>query len=101
MVLYLNDFDEYGPGMGLPKMSDSFEEKPYDGIDKIVQYLKNGKKTYISAKKAKDFYTGETLPIELCGMTDGEFSWSSSLFYYVEKYNLRLPKEFTQKVLAR
>lgn len=100
MSNYINKFDEFGPGMGFPKMSEYFEEKPYDGIEKIINYLQNGKKTYVSVRKSKDVYSGEIIPIELCGMTDGEYSWISSLCYYVKKYNLRLPKDFEKKVLS-
>ena len=32
-------------------------------------------------------------------MTDGVFSWISSLAYFVEKYNLRLLPEFERYVL--
>lgn len=92
-------FDEYGPGMGFPSMKQSMEEKPYDGMDRIVEYLKNGKKTYAAGGPEHDFFTGKVIPGERCGMTDGEFSWASSLAYYVERYNLRLPPEFESHVL--
>ena len=96
---YLNLYDEFGKGMNLPSMRDSFEEKPYKGQDKIVAYLKNGKKTFARTELPTDKFTGEKIPMESCGMTDGEYSWNSTLAYYVKKYNLRLIKEFEEKVL--
>lgn len=99
MVKCINLFDEFGPGLGLPKISDFFEKEPYPGKEKIIKYLKNGRPTYASASKAVDVISGETIPIERYGMTDGEFSWISSLYYYVDKYNLRLDKKFEEKVL--
>ena len=37
--------------------------------------------------------------IEVIFMNDGKYSWTSTLIYYVEKYNLRLPLEFEKYVL--
>lgn len=98
--MLINQYDEYGPGMGLPKMEEFFEEKPYDGIEKIVKYLKGGKTTLVSLTMASDFYTKEPIGVREEIRTDGEFSWSSTLFYYVERYYLRLPKEFEEKILS-
>ena len=95
------DFDEYGPGMGFPSMKQFMCDKPYPGKDTIVTYLKAGRKTFAAAGRACDFFTGEMIPGELCGMTDGTYSWMSSLAYYVEKFNLRLDPEFERYVMER
>jgi hypothetical protein len=94
-------YDEFGKDMGLPSMKDSFMKEPYEGQEDVVSYLKNGKKTYARTETPKDVFTGETIPVESYGMTDGEYSWNSVLPYYVEKYNLKLPKEFEEKVLNK
>lgn len=94
-------FSEYGPGMGLPSMKTYFEATPYDGQAEIADYLRNGIKTYAATKKAVDFFTGEAIPGEYCGMTDGEFTWNSTLAYYVDRYNLRLPAEFEDHVFLQ
>lgn len=94
-------FDEYGKGMGYPSMKDSFEAMPYEGKDVIVKYLRQGRKTYAATQKAHDFFTGETIKDEKCGMTDGVFSWNATLAYYVEKYNLRLPRDFEEHVFSQ
>lgn len=97
-IVSLIQFDEFGPGMGFPSMKDCFASAPFVGKDKIVEYLSNGKKTFSAASFDKDVFTGERIPGEKCGMTDGEYSWISSLAYYVDKYNLRLPAAFENKV---
>ena len=97
--IIINMYDEFGPNMGLPHMSDFFEAKPYEGMDKIIDYLNSGRPTFASTKIAKDVYTGDRIPVEYCGMTDGVYSWMSVLPYYVKKYNLRLAKEFENHVL--
>ena len=99
MAKRIFEYDEYGPGMGFPSMKLSMLAEPYEGMGRIVDYLRHGKKTYAAAGKARDFFTGEMIPGEQCGMTDGTYSWNSSLIYYVEKYNLRLLPEFEEHVL--
>ena len=101
MTKCIFEFDEYGPGMGFPSIKESMLDKPYEGMDQIIAYLKKGKKTYAAAGRAYDFFTGEVIPGERCGMTDGIFSWISSLAYYVEKYNLKLSPEFEEYVLKQ
>lgn len=95
----LFEFNEFGEGMGFPSIKDFCLDDAYPGKDKIIKYLNNGKKTYASTAKAQDVITGNRLDVELYGMTDGEYSWLSTISYYVDKYNLRLPKEFENKVL--
>lgn len=100
MSISLIHFDEYGKGMGYPSMKKSFSDKPYCGKAKIVRYLRNGRKTFMATSRAHDFFTDKPIEGERCGMTDGKYSWVSSLAYYVENYNLRLPEEFENHVLS-
>lgn len=95
-------FKEFGSvrGITFPSMKDYFADQPYPGKDKVVSYLKAGKKTYCAVGHATDFYTGERIPGERCGITDGEYTWNSELAYYVEKYNLMLAEDFVNKVLS-
>jgi len=86
--------------MGFPSMKDYFAKEPYQGMEKIAKYLESGKPTFAQAHIPRDFFTGEIIPIESTGKTDGEYSWMSVLPYYVRKYNLKLPKEFENKVLS-
>lgn len=53
----------------------------------------------ISAATRKDVIAGTVIPGTDVGRNDGEYTWWTSLAYYVEKYNLRLPNEFEQKIL--
>ena len=92
-------FEEFGPGMGFPSMKDFFNDTPYKGQDKVIAYLKRGRKTYSSPSISLDYFTGDRIPGENCGMTDGEYSWHNDLIHYVDKYNLRLPRDFEKKAL--
>ena len=46
-------------------------------------------------------FTGKTINEELTFMTDGKYEWRSDIAYYVEKYNLRLSKDFEDYVLKK
>lgn len=97
----LCNYTEYGSNNGI-SMREHFANMSYHGKDKIVSYLKSkGKRTMVRMEMAKDRLTGERIKdmqsLEL--FTDGEYSWWSDLAYHVEKYNLRLPKEFEEHVL--
>ena len=98
-MISLIQYDEFGANMGFPSIKDFFQSKRYEGQDKIIQYLKNGKCTMASPGRAVDVITGEVIDIEVIFMNDGKYSWTSTLIYYVEKYNLRLPLEFEKYVL--
>lgn len=98
-MIILGKYDEFGPGMGFPSMKTDFAPSAYEGQKQIADYLRNGHVHMVTASQAYDVFTGERIGIERYFMDDGVFSWSSSLPYYVEKYNLRLPAEFERHVL--
>ena len=97
--VFLCNYTEFG-AMDKPSMRDFFEERPYQGKKKIVAFLQTqGQVGAVAAGRAMDCFTGERIPGELSIRTYDRFSWCSDLSYYVEKYNLRLPREFEEMVL--
>jgi hypothetical protein len=70
-------------------------------LPEILSYLKNGKVVFFAPSRSVDVLSGEIIGPTKCILTDGEFSWSDSLGYYVEKYNLLLPAEFTKKIIQK
>ena len=48
-----------------------------------------------------DILTGEKIWQTKEFMNDGEYSWTSSIVYYIDKYNVRLPQRFEQKILKQ
>ena len=73
----------------------------FTGQQQIVEYLKLGKCIASAAGPAKDIFTAKTINEELTLMTDGKYEWRSDIAYYVEKYNLRLSKDFEDYVLKK
>lgn len=98
--IILVNYKEFGVP-DAPSMRNSFEKQPYKGQDKIVDFLRNkGEIGAAACKVPKDCFTGERIPGYLYLKKYKNFGWSSDLAYYVEKYNLRLPKEFEEYVLG-
>lgn len=96
LMMLWNEFS----GMDVPSIRSSFEEATYFGQDDIIRYLENGKVKLPSAGVGVDLITGDVVSVQHAIMTDGEYTWDSMFPYYVKKYNLRLPKEFEEKVFS-
>ncbi len=101
--LILNLFREYGDST-LPSMLEFCKKEPYIGQAKIVMFLKEkGKVISASTAMPKDRITGEHISLPSGSIVTQEYNgfvWRSDLAYHVEKYNLRLPKEFEDYVLS-
>ncbi len=89
---------EFNP-MAKKSMKDDFEVSPSPFCNKILAYLNNGEIKLASPSSAVDVFSGERINQTNCILTDGEYSWSNSLGYYIQKYNLRIPKELEDKIL--
>ena len=97
----LNQYEEFGQGMGFPSMKDFFQSDKYENQDKIAKYLRTGTPVMVQTAYAIDVFTGEPLKIEKVFVNDGVYAWSNDLAYYVEKYNLKLPDAFMKHALTR
>lgn len=99
-MIYIGKYKELNPSKDFPSMKEFFESKPYEGQKRIIEYLKNAKVDMVREEIPKDVFTGEKIRMEMLGMNDGEYTWFNTLAYYVEKYNLRLPRDFEEKILG-
>lgn len=100
-MIIIGEYKEFSPNMEFPSIKDSLCDAPYENKDKILEYLKSGNVYMVTASKVIDAFTGEITNYELIYMDDGQFSWSSKIPYYVEKYNLKLPVEFEQHIISK
>lgn len=80
-------------------MKDDFSPVPSPFCNKIITYLNNGEIVLASTASAVDVFSGERINQTNCILTDGEYSWSNSLGYYIQKYNLQIPKELENKII--
>ena len=94
-------YDELIPGKGFPSIKSYISESSYPNQGQVISFLKNGEVEFVQHSRDRDIFTGELIPYEVRIMSDEEFCWSSVLVWYVERYNLRLPKEFEAHILDR
>lgn len=100
-VIIIGKYEELAPGMGFPSMKKYMQKEPYKSKAIILEYLRNGNIHMVTASRVVDVLSGKPTNIELQFMDDGKYSWSSKIPYYVDKYNLRLPKEFENHILSK
>jgi len=100
-MIYIGSYEELIPGKGYDSLRDHMEASPYPHQETIVNYLRSGEMDMFSLQLPKDVFTGQRIPGEKLGMNDGVYTWWNTLAYYVEKYNLRLPKNFEEHVLRQ
>ncbi len=94
----MSKWKEFNP-LSDHSMKDDFREVPSPFNRKITTYLENGELVLASPSIVYDVFSGEKITQTNCILTDGEFSWTNSLEYYVRKYNLQIPKELEDKIL--
>lgn len=78
---------------------DSFQNSKYENQDLILEYLKNGRIIARLPISSYDITTDAKIHDYKLLITDDKYLWNSELIYYIEKYNLRLPKEFEEKII--
>lgn len=81
-------------------MKQFFGAAAHPQKEALLQYMKNGYVSMVTASRVVDAVTGERVNIELVFMNDGDYSWNSSVIYHFEKYNLSLPAHLIEHVLS-
>lgn len=70
-------------------------ELAQDGQNRILEYLKSGEVFIACPGVVKDVLSPEERIVGgLNILTDGNWAWPQDLIYYVENYNVALPREF-------
>lgn len=98
-MISLNHYREFGDKKA-PSVKDYFTDDPYYGKDIILNYMKSGKVAVATTSYGVDCVTGKHIGTRKEILTDGEYTWSNMLIYYVKNYNMQLPLEFREKVLS-
>ena len=93
-------YEELEAGHNYPRLRDNLAALPYPHKDKIIHYLLDGEIEAAKVSRDRDIFTGKLIPTEVLIMSDGTFLWCNVLAYYIDKYNLRLPKDFEEHILS-
>lgn len=68
--------------------------------DKVIKYLSNQKRIAGCPRTAIDCVTKKEISSSFSVFTDGEYEWCDFLIYHIKEYNIKLPKEFINKIKA-
>ena len=98
-MAYIN-FSELKPNKGYPLMTDSMETKRYEGQDTIVKFLQRGELVLAQFSRNRDVFDNSVIPAEVLVLADGKYMWCNHLAHYVDKYNVRLPRDFEKHILG-
>ncbi len=103
MLTYIGEFRELDPTQtDFPSIKDYVSDIPFEGKQEVIDYLKHGgTEVLYSMVSEKDVFTGNNIKLPDVGRSDEKYTWWTSLAYYVDKYNLRLPKEFEEYAIQK
>ena len=101
-LIPLGFFREFGSSRSTgDSILDFVSDKPSPHQDMIVNYLRNGERMGWTMERSHDVIDGSFQPDSAAPVTDGRWVWRADLAHYVERHNLRLPKEFVDTVTER
>ena len=92
--------------MGLSAHQDeSIKDYLVDSVDydktAVVRYMTSFKYFAGCPKYAIDCITGEEIAPSILIYKDDEYCWSNVLIYHIEKYNIKLPEKFIEKIMSK
>lgn len=96
---YITDYKELHGNINV-SLLDHLSEKPIEGKQKILSYLKNGKSDGVRCSGIFDYVDNDPQFDTIHLFTDGEYYWNSEEIYHFEKYNMKLDDDFVKKVLS-
>jgi hypothetical protein len=94
-----------------PSMRDSTAAEPWEDQDKVLGYLRSGAIVahpmgadltdwFDRPSRANPVIDGKPLG-GVTPLTDGEWFWPAGLIHFIEKYNVRVPREFVEHAARR
>ena len=91
-------FSEISQVLDSKPITDYITDKIQYDREEVLQYLRSFRRIAFCPKRVHDLITGNEIATHFNIFCDGEYSWPDYLIYYVEKYNIRLPEDFLDKI---
>ena len=83
------------------KITDNLVDEVNYDKKAVIDYLKSFKYRASCPKSAIDCFTGEEISPSFKVYDDGEYCWADFLVYHIEKYNIKLPQDFVNKIMTK
>ena len=84
-------------GEKYPIFQSTENDIPFKG--RVLEYLRNCKVIAAAPGRMTDVFTNKPIPGEVLAYSDGNYYWGTEAIYYFEKYNMKLPDEFVNRIL--
>ena len=97
-IINLCFFQEFNLYSNSGSIRDFIVDKVSYSKERVISYLKNGKRIASCPRELYDPITKEFLVNDFSVYTDGEYYWIDVLPKLIEKYNLLLPEAFVNKI---
>ncbi|MBB5226560.1 hypothetical protein DYE50_06440 [Treponema ruminis] len=91
-------FKEFGLDIDTGSIQDCLVNKVSYSKEKVISYLKKGKRIASCPRELYDPITKEFLENSFSVYTDGEYYWIDVLPKIIEKYNIQLTNVFVKKI---
>lgn len=92
-------FSDAPEGVSAGRLLESIPETPERDSADIARYLKSGHGIFDTMGAERDVVSGEKWIIGAASLqTDGDWVWRVDLAYYMRRYGVTLPDEFTDHV---
>ena len=95
------NFKEFTGSNTDKSLKDCVNSKPYENKGAILEYLKNGEEYAASTKIVRDYITGRSIAIYPTLKRRDGLAWPHELEYYIDKYNIKLPKEIEEEIISK
>ena len=98
-MIVIGRFKETYHDENFPSIFSAIRHKAPEGKEKILHYLKNGRKSAVAPGYLYDRVKNNGKQITPVCYNDGVYAWRSDVVYYFEHYNIELPEDFIEHIL--
>ena len=99
-MIYIGETRELDNDNRLPSIKELINRPIREKI-KVIEYMKKCHVDAVAPAIVRDVLNPAIRIPNLFLMSDGTYGWRSDVIYYVEKYDMELPEDFVQHVLAK
>lgn len=97
-MIVIGKFKENYNDDRLPSIFSAIHDEPPEGKEKILRYMKGGRKGAVAPGYLHDRVANAAI-ITPVSYNDGVYAWRSDVVFYFEHYNIDLPDDFIRHVL--
>jgi hypothetical protein len=67
--------------------------------NKVLRYMRSCRVIAAAPGRMKDVFANTLIPGEMLAYSDGRYYWGTEAIYYFDKYDMKLPDDFINRVI--